>query len=92
MVHQFIGFFTVNTIFAICSKFMPVISNFNWGKYKSDIWYFYTPVPLSQWYIIYLVAGIAIPILIAYILKQIKKLFENFIRKYKEDKGIKYEK
>lgn len=79
MVHQFIGFFTINTIFAIFNKFIPLFKEFNWIKYKSDIWYCYAPKGLKQWYIIYLVGGITIPIMISYILKQIKKL----IMKYK---------
>ena len=92
MVHQFLGFFTVNTIFAVCSKFVPIINDFNWTKYKSDIWYLYIPKSLNQWYIIYLIAGLSLPLLISYMLNKTKELFEIFIRKYNKNKWIEYEK
>lgn len=59
-------------------------------KYKSDIWYLYTPKTLNQWYIIYLIAGISIPLLISYMLN--KKIIRNTYKKYKENKRIEHEK
>lgn len=56
-------------------------------KYKSDIWYLYTPKTLNQWYIIYLIAGISIPLLISYMLNKIKKLLEILIKNIKKIKG-----
>ena len=84
MVHQFLGFFAVNTIFAICSKFVPAISNFNWHRYKTDIWYYYLPNDIKQWYIIYLIAGIIVPLIISYILEKLKdKITNNLIQNNK---------
>lgn len=87
MIHQFLGFFTVNTIFAVCSKFISTMNDFNWIKYKSDVWYLYIPKSLNQWYIIYLIAGISIPLLISYMLNKIKKLLEILIKNIKKIKG-----
>ncbi len=68
-------------------SFIPTMNDFNWMKYKSDIWYLYTPKTLNQWYIIYLIAGISIPLLISYMLNKIKKLLEILIKNIKKIKG-----
>lgn len=85
MMHQFIGFFCVKTLYALLSRFIPLFKDFNWNLYKTDIWYFYLPKNLSQWRIIYLIAGIFIPIIISVI---IRKIFE-LINKIKILKKIK---
>lgn len=81
MIHQFFAFFIVKYIFGELSKFIPLFSGFNWYKFKTDIWYYFVPNNLSQWYIVYLLVGIFMPILINWILKntlgKIKKL--NFL-------------
>ena len=63
------------------------MNDFNWIKYKSDVWYLYIPKSLNQWYIIYLIAGISIPLLISYMLNKIKKLLEILIKNIKKIKG-----
>lgn len=81
MVHQFLGFFIVKILFAIVNKFTPLINNFNWVQFKTNIWYYYLPKGLEQWCIIYLIAGIAIPILIDFILKKVKTFYNKIIIK-----------
>lgn len=68
-------------------SFIPTMNDFNWIKYKSDVWYLYIPKSLNQWYIIYLIAGISIPLLISYMLNKIKKLLEILIKNIKKIKG-----
>lgn len=82
MIHQFLGFFIIKTIFAILSK-INIIQDFDWLKYKSDIWYYYIPNNLNQWFILYLIAGIVIPILINKILDKIEKRLKNKWNKVK---------
>jgi len=83
MVHQFLGFFTLNTVFAITSKFLPLFHNFNWIQYKSSIWYTYCPKGLTQFLILYLIAGIMVPIIIAKLLTKLKQII-----KYEEHKKV----
>ena len=83
MAHQFFGFFIVKCIYAIASKFIPIFSDFDMAKFKSFIWYYYNPKGINTFYIIYLVAGVVIPIMIGSILKKIKELI---IEKYKTKK------
>ena len=77
MMHQFMGFFIVKTIFALLSKFIPMFKDFNWNLYKTDIWYLYLPENLSQWRIVYLIAGIAIPIVISISIRKLFKLINK---------------
>jgi len=64
MIHQFLGFMAVKTVFALFSKFTPFFGDFDMGSYKGEIWYYYLPGGLEQMHILYFVAGIALPILI----------------------------
>lgn len=64
MLHQFLGFMAVKTVYAA----IAVISgrfflDFDMAAYKSDLWYYYTPQALPYYSLIfYLIAGIALPI------------------------------
>ncbi len=63
MLHQFLGFMLVKTAFAILYK-NGYCADFNWDAYKSDIWYHYFPKGMYQSGIIYIIAGLFIPIVI----------------------------
>lgn len=80
--HQFLGFFILKYIFAICSKFIFTFNDFNWNKFKTDIWYYYIPINKTQFLILYLIAGIVIPIYINKILKIIKEKVIQESKKY----------
>lgn len=77
MIHQFIGFMMVKTVFYILYLITPRFNNFNINSFKTDIWYLYLPKDISQFEILYLIAGLLIPIII-------KKLIEKskFLRRF----------
>lgn len=79
MAHQFLGFFILKCLYAIGSKFIPLFSNFDWAKFKSDIWYYYCPKNINQFLILYVVMGILVPIGIARILNICKKTIVKFV-------------
>lgn len=85
MIHQFLGFMVLKTIFAMISKWTPLCSDFDWVKYKTDIWYYYVPNGEVQFVILYLVAGIAISVGIGLCTKKIGKMWgkvsEHFINR-----------
>lgn len=64
MLHQFLGFLSVNTLFALLNKYSGLCQGFDFELYKSDIWYYYLPGNVQQSLIIYLVAGIVVPLCI----------------------------
>ncbi|MCH5296139.1 MAG: acyltransferase family protein [Ruminococcus sp.] len=65
MIHQMLGFMVVKWVFYLISTATPLLSDFNVESMKSNIWYYYLPNGLTQWSLLYLVAGIFIPILIS---------------------------
>lgn len=78
MAYQFIGFFVVKLLFAIISRnWEGMFSSFDVEAFKTDIWYYYVPYGLSQWLILYLFAGIFIPIGIDKIITRIKNRIRN---------------
>jgi len=79
MINQFAGFFIVNMIYALIHKYTEAFSNFNVESFKTDIWYRYLPGGFNQMNIIYLVAGIAIPILIQESINLIHKRINKII-------------
>lgn len=76
MINQFLGFFLVKGLFAFANKFLHVFGSFSWEGFLNDVWYYYLPGGLSQWLIVYLIAGIVVPVLIGMGLDKLrKKLF-----------------
>lgn len=70
MINQFLGFFVVKTFFALINKCFHMCGSFSWEGYYTDIWYYYLPGGLSQWYILYLLAGILVPVLLGIMIKK----------------------
>lgn len=83
MMNQFIGFMIVKTIYAYISKFYIDFNDFDWISYKNDIWWYYVPKGIGQTLIIYLIAGIVVPVLIQRIINWLKKITLLFSQKLK---------
>lgn len=64
MIHQFLGFMLVKTVFAAFSRLTVYCRDFDWESYKSDIYYCYLPEGIEHIKILYLTAGLVLPILI----------------------------
>ena len=64
MVHQMFGFMCVKWIFLLIDKITGSFPDFNVTSLRSSIWYYYLPNGLKQYAIIYLAAGVFIPIAI----------------------------
>lgn len=62
MVNQFLGFMILKAGFALL-QLVDIISDFDMYRFKTDIWYFYIPCDIRNTLILYLIAGIGIPIL-----------------------------
>lgn len=75
MANQIIGFMFVKTVFAILSKYTALCNDFDMIGYKTDIWYFYRPKDIFQWEILYIIAGITIPIIIQFCINKIKNIY-----------------
>ena len=72
MIHQFTGFMMLKTLFYFISVYTPFFHNFNVLKFKSDIWYCYIPGGRPQMAILYLIAGIIVPLIIHWGVRKIQ--------------------
>ncbi len=79
MINQYLGFMIVNIFFAILSKVITLQPAFNWTKFKSTVQYAYLPNNNQHFAIIYLVAGIAIPILLQKVILRLTKNKEKIV-------------
>lgn len=72
MINHFLGFFIVKCIYALLFKYTNLASDFDMNLFKTDFWYYYTPNGLKQSLIIYMFAGLVIPILMQWCINKIK--------------------
>lgn len=64
MMNQFLGFFLIKFIYSLISTYTSIFHDFNQELYHQDIFYYFLPHGQEYMLIIYVVAGIIIPILI----------------------------
>lgn len=83
MMNQFVGFMFVKAIFGLISKYYVGFSDFDWVRFKSEIWYYYKPNGIEQTLILYAIAGIVVPIIIQKIVSLIMEKYRGFRRLYK---------
>lgn len=72
MINQFLGFMFVKTIYGMLSKWITTFNSFDWIAYKTNIWYYYSPRNIMQDRILYLIAGIMIPVMIQWFINRVK--------------------
>lgn len=75
MVNHFLGFMAVKMLFGVISKCTHFCSDFNMLEYKTNMSYFYFPRGNDHWKIVYLVAGIVLPILIQLAINKVKQKY-----------------
>lgn len=72
MVNQYLGFMAVKAGFALLKTFTGRCQAFDMAAFKSDLAYFYTPGG-RIFYLVYLTAGLAVPILMQGAVKLLKR-------------------
>ncbi len=83
MANQIMGFMFVKTTFAILSRCTTLCNGFDMTLYKTDIWYFYRPNGIFQWEILYITAGITLPIAIQLCINKVKNIIMLQCKKLK---------
>ena len=72
-INHFLGFMAVKTVFGLLSHVFPsVFYYFDWEAYKSNIWWNYWPKDLPSTTLLYVTAGVLVPIIIQKVLDTIK--------------------
>jgi hypothetical protein len=84
MINHLMGFFVVNTFFAIVSRITPYCASFDMARYKAEVYYIFLPHGITHMKVIYLVMGIILPIVVQVYLEKIKGQLKK--------KGLKQEK
>lgn len=64
MMNQFFGFMIVKSIYAVTNCTYFIFRDFDWANYKNNIWWYYIPGGVEHTMILYVVAGVAFPIII----------------------------
>lgn len=64
MINHILGFMILKAIFGILSLCLPIFGNFDWLQFKTNIWYLFIPKNIAKMKILYLIMGIAFPILL----------------------------
>lgn len=77
MINQFLGFMAVKALLAFAAQVTPWCSGFDMGAFQNSIWYFYLPGNVNQFRIVYVAAGIAVPIVMQTAVNRWKKRVEK---------------
>lgn len=73
MMHHMMVFFAITSFFAFGAKYLGLFPDFDFARYKSDIYYCYRPRGDGQWIMVYLLAGILLPLLWKWVVGQFQK-------------------
>ncbi len=77
MMNQFIGFMVVKTIYALLNRANIAFYDFDWVKYKTDLWWYYVPRGFGNMLALYVISGILFSIVTQKVIDTIK---ENLAR------------
>ncbi len=67
MMHHLLGFFIVNCVFALLSASSEAFADFDFALFATDIYYVYLPYGMGESKWIYLIVGLALPLLLSII-------------------------
>lgn len=87
MITHMLGFFALNLCLYMFNKIIPILSNFDANAFHNNIFYHYTPAGYGQFLLLFVVAGIIVPLGIQGLLNNIsKQIKENILVKIKNKK------
>lgn len=82
MMHHYMGFFALNSVFLIMNKFSIGAADFSVKSFRTLQGYCYAPGNRSEWDVLYLLAGLAFPLLIVYVQDRLKEMLIRLSKKY----------
>lgn len=77
MMNHFLGFFFVNLMFGLANKYLNLIEGFEWGRFRTSVFYSYMIKDRPQFLIIYVISGILTSIFIQKVVDKIKMMFSK---------------
>ncbi len=64
MMHQLTALLAVKGVFAFLNAFLGLCADFDWEAFRTDVYYAYLPNGLPQFRMLYVIAGIVLPLLL----------------------------
>lgn len=80
MMHQVAAFLLVKGVFALGNLAFGLFGGFDWNAFTTDVYYFYLPGNLPQFKLLYVIAGIGLPLLLQKGLEEINGRLRRFRR------------
>ena len=77
MMHHFMGFFALNSVFLVINALGVGAADFSVKSMRTMVDYNYAPYGRSEWNILYLTAGMLLPLAVAWVTDQIKKYIKK---------------
>ena len=81
MINQLAAFMLVKGAFAVANKLTGVFSSFDWVAFKTNIWYYFVPRQFEYTLLLYVAAGLVLPIFWQCILNFIKHRYAKSRKK-----------
>ena len=72
MMHHFMGFFALNSVFLVMNALGVGAADFSVKSMRTQVDYNYAPYGRSEWNILYLMAGMLLPLAVAWVTDRIK--------------------
>ena len=73
MMHHFMGFFALNSVFLVLNALSMGAADFSVKSMRTAVDYNYAPYGRSEWNILYLIAGMLLPLAVAWATEQIRE-------------------
>ena len=67
MMNQFLGFMIIKSVYYLFSRIFTSFTDFDYGSFKTDIWWYYVPKGINHLMIIYVIAGMIMVVICNYI-------------------------
>ena len=77
MIHQFLGFMIVKALFAAVAIKTVWCRDFDLQAFRTEPWYYYLPRGLTQWHLVYALAGIILSVCLGMITKTATAFVKN---------------
>lgn len=77
MMHHFMGFFALNSVFLVINALGIGAADFSVKSMRTMVDYNYAPYGRSEWNILYLLAGLLLPLTVAWVTDQMKNCIKK---------------
>lgn len=87
MMHQVSAFLAVKGAFALIGMATGCFADFDWNAFRTDVYYIYLPGGLAQFKMLYVAAGVALPLLLQGAIRAGWERFLRFAARFGADAG-----